>query len=499
MNNSPNTRSLILFAGGAVFIVFTLMLLRALMDGNMMKVAVFAGLAFALLFNAFRKYWIGMLLGSCAIYSGGTEMPIFTKYPPYAIIMALIAGYFVMHYALKKKAPFLRWRAVYTLFLLVAVAVTARIIYDRPGAGSLGGSGGGLKKAMDFAFAVYAFFVAYWATTQAGTWKANLRVILVISLVSYGVVQLGLRVLTGMFEESVYGISFNWSLYPIYAALIAGSFSPKLRRLFSLTPFVIASIFILGMGAISQTRAAILQVPLMIFTAAFIYRRIPTAFVMLALVGAVGMGTLLVAIPYRELPDNVRRPLSVFMGADRTERSYGTKDEFRDELHEYAYKKIKQSPYIGSGWAFDYSELISAMSFSALAKSKEYGHGGGQLNMTGAFHNVFLILATSNGVPTAFVQVAAILIAMISMAFYARKQADGPTKSAITFLLVFSSCVFVMYFLNGGAWDAFALSAALGAAYAIRDTDEQSLEEPLSKPAAARGQTVLEEALTQTT
>lgn len=466
-----NSRSVILVVGAVIYVVVSLVAFRTLLEGDLVKFAVLTGAGVVLLFNAFRKYWSGILLGTLSVYSGGIGIPFLATIPPYILIMSVIAGYFLIEFAIKKRAPLLRWRGVYTLFLFVALAITIRVAYDRPGAANLGSGEGGLKKALEFVMAAYAFFAAYWAAVQASTWKANLRVILVISAICFILVQVGFRYIAGAYADSVYGISFNWSLYPIYVTLIVVSLSPASRRLFSAVGFVVASAFVLSMGAISQTRGAILQAPLMIMSAAYIYRRTPIAALTLAVIGFTGIGTLFAMIPYNQLPDNVRRPLSVFMGDAASESSYGTKDEWREGLHRYAWQKISESPLVGSGWKFDVGELVSAMSFGALAQSAEYGPGG-QLDMTGAFHNVFLQLAANNGLPVAVAAVAAILIGMVSLALYGRRQTSEEKKAPIAFLVSYSSCVVVMYFFNGGSWDAFALSAALGTGFALRDMAE---------------------------
>ncbi len=482
MSSNFNSRPLILFAGGAIYIVLTLMLFRALLGGDIMRSAALMGLAVALLFNAYRKYWIGILLGSLTLYGGAMEIPFLMGVPPYVAIMAIIAGYFVLDYAMKKRAPLLRWRGIYTLFLFVAFALTVRVVYDRPGGAVFGAGTGGVRKAFEYLFSVYAFFIAYWATAQAGSWKTNQRIILVISFASFALVHVIFRYLTGSFAESVYGLSFNWALYPIYGGVIVGSLSPTSRRLFSDIAFFVVTVFVLAMGAISQTRAAIVQVPLMVLMAAFIYRRIPTAVITIALAGTVGLGALLSTVPYYKLPDNVRRPISVLMGSKETEASYGTKDEWREGLQRFAWKKIEKSPLVGNGWNFDVGELISAMSFGAQASASQYSSSGGQLDMTGSFHNVFLTIAANNGVPTAAAQVAAIAFSMLLLAFYARGLNDCSLKSALAFLLVFDASVFTMYFVNGGAWDSFALSATLGTAFALRDVAERQDSDPQHSP-----------------
>ncbi len=472
MSSEFNSRPLILIAGSAIYVVFTLVAFRALLNGDFIRFAMLAGIGGALLFNAFRKYWIGILLGVLATYSGGIGVPFLATMPPYFLITGVIAAYFSIEFAINKRPPMLRWRGVYAVFLLVALAITARVAYDRPGAANLGSGEGGLKKALEFIMAGYVFFVAYWATTRASSWKINLGIILVISGLCFLLVQVAFRYAIGGYADSVYGISFNWSLYPIYAALIVLSLSAGFRRLFSAVGFFLVSGFVLCMGAISQTRGAVLQVPLMIMSAAFIYRRTPLAAFTLITVGVVGFGALLTVVPYNRLPDNVRRPLSVFMGDAASESSYGTKDEWREGLHRYAWQKISANPLVGTGWKFDVGELVSAMSFGALAEAAQYGSGGGQLDMTGAFHNVFLQLAANNGLPVAVAAVAAIVIGMISLTLYGRRQTSEEKKAPIAFLVSYSSCVVIMYFFNGGSWDAFAISAALGTGFALRDMSE---------------------------
>ena len=191
MSSNFNSRPLILFAGGAIYIIFTLMVFRALMGGELLKSFGLIGLAGVGIFSVIRKSWLGIMLGSLGIYSqGGTALPFLSTVPAQIAVAAIITGYGVLDYAMKKQPPMLRWRTAYTLFLLAAIMVTARVIYDKPGGANIGSGVGGLKSALQYLAGFYAFFIAYWAATQAGHWKTTVRWILLMSIVGWGVNEL---------------------------------------------------------------------------------------------------------------------------------------------------------------------------------------------------------------------------------------------------------------------------------------------------------------------
>jgi len=153
----------------------------------------------------------------------------------------------------------------------------------------------------------------------------------------------------------------------------------------------------------------------------------------------------------------------------KVEAGYGTTDDFRTVLTNYAYSQIKQSPFVGNGWSFDVGQMTSAISSVGSLE-------GSTLTMTSSYHNNFLNLAVANGVLLPVVYLAGVFFSVISLTKFARKEKDDDIKYQVSFFLVYSSSMIVMFFVNGSTYELFALSAALGAASAFRDIAESNRE-----------------------
>jgi hypothetical protein len=473
MAGNFNSRPFVLIGGGIAYIIFTMMVFRSLMGGDMMKFMLLMGIAGIFLFNGFRRYWIAFLLGALAIYSqGGMGLPFFRTIPAQIMVAAVIMGYFVMDFSLKKKSPVLRWRGYYTLFLLAAAFLTARILYDRPGGANLGSGSGGLKRALEYLFAFYAFFVAYWAVLQSGAWKINIRLIAFFAISAYLVFEVAfIRFsLAARGEESVYGLSFARALYWIFALLMLAALSPGARRLFSDASFVVVSTAIMGLALISQMRASIVQACCLVMAGSVLYRRLTVGISTILLIGGTGVVFILAAFEYGNLPENIKRPISVFLGekASDYEAAHGTRDEWRGELNRHAWQTIQENPLFGRGWTFNVEDLLSSMNVQGMTSLLN----SGQLQTTASYHNAFLNIAVNNGMPTAIIFLTAVIVAGLSLTKWSIRQQNHAIKAPVNLMLLFASLVFFMFFVNGGPWETFCLAAAMGAASAVRDQAE---------------------------
>jgi len=474
--NALNTRPIILFVGGLIYIVAALFGFRALLGGDVIKFGFVLCLPLVLLFNNLRRYWAAFLLGSMALWTlGSFRMPVIGSLGLGGLILILIAGFIVLDVAMRKPRIFLRWRGYYALFAMALVFVTARVIYDRPGMANLGSEQGGLNVSVNYIMSFMSFGVAYYAALYQKSWKSTWWILILCSICFYllGDILLSRGIVSDPNGDAgVYGLSYTRSLYFLFTALIIWSLRARTERLFGPVAYAVVIAVLLLLGGISAVRSTAFQTGAMIATAGLLYRRFLTGMLVYFGLGVAALGGIIAFIPYDDLPSNIKRPLSVFlMDKNDTSVAYGAKDEFRDALWEYAKKQIIENPFLGRGWGFDVSDLLTSMNMDSVSTED------GQLVLTGSFHNSFVTLAANNGIPTAIICFLAFVVAGFSLFRYALKERDPVLKESIAFMLVYCSTMAIMAWLNGGSQEIRGMAIALGIASAYRDKRELQLAE----------------------
>lgn len=472
-----NTRPLILFAGAAVYITLTLFGFRALLGGDVVRFGLVACMPLVLVFSTVRQFWAGLFLGSLSLWTlGNFKLPFLGALGLGGLIQLLILAFLILDVAMRKRQIFIKWRGYYTLFVLSCFLLLSRIIYDRPGMANLGSEQGGLAIAVNYLLAFVSFGVAYYAAVFQKSWSLTFRILMLCSIGAYLIGDIWLS--RGIYgsnlteEGGLYGLSYTRSLYLLFCGMIVVSLSPKVVRKFGAVAFAIIILILLGLAGISSVRSTIIQTGAMVVVAGLIYRRLLTGIGVYLFAGVVGITAIISTVPYHQLPENVRRPLSLFYMEKYDEtKGYGTKDEFRDALWRYAQKEMEKNPILGKGWGFDLGELLSEMSQTTESVD------GGQLALTGSFHNAFLTIAVNNGIPTSLICMLTFLSAGISLFCYARRETDPETKQSIALMLIYCSTIGIMAWVNGGTSELRCLAVALGLASAFRDMRQRALEQ----------------------
>lgn len=487
MSSNFNTRPLVLFAGGAIYIVFTLLVFRALMGGDLVKAAMLLGVAGGCLFHLLRQWWMGILFASLCFYGLNLPIPFLGTLGLFGAVAVLIVAYFFIDTAMKKGGLFIRRRGYYICFFICAALIAARVAYDRPGFANFGSREGGIGMAVNYFIGMLAFAIAYYATRSSKNYAFNFKLIVFGSFVAFVFVEIFIKRVLGRgnaaldfseSESSSYALSFNRQLYFFFAALLLFGLQKNIQRILGPVFFVFSIGLVIVLAATSGVRSAIFQSPAMAVTSGFLYRRGTLAFFTSFGSGVIGLVALVAFVPYKDLPMNIQRPLSMVLTGQEEKAGYGTKDEFRDALHGYAQKRIAESPIVGIGWSFDVSQMMSAMSSSNSVET-------GMLTMGLAFHNCFYNLAVANGLPLPVIYLLGVLWGVLSLFRFAREQRNPQIKYQISFFLIYVSSVGIMFFVNGGTYEVFAISAALGAASALRDMAEREPSEYTNLRASA--------------
>ncbi len=129
-------------------------------------------------------------------------------------------------------------------------------------------------------------------------------------------------------------------------------------------PFVVVVLFVMAMGTLDQVRSAPLQAVAMIWSVAFLYKQLTKTVAITLFVGLIGLGGLLTAVPFEQLPNNVKRTVSIFRPVESGTASYGEigfQSGFRARLYEYAFEEIKKAPLFGAELSFKRQAILEAV------------------------------------------------------------------------------------------------------------------------------------------
>lgn len=477
MASNFNTRPLILFTGAAIYIGLTLIGFRALLGGDIIKFGLILCLPLVLIFGTMRQFWPGVLLGCLSLWTlGNFKLPFLGSIGLGGLVELLIAGFLILDVAMRKNKIFIRWRGYYTLFLISTVMIAVRVLYDRPGMANLGAEQGGLAIAMNYLMAFASFGVAYYAAQFQTSWSFTFKLLMVCSIGAYLVGDIWLA--RGVYGEgmnqvaNMYGLTYTRSLYLLFTGMLVVSLSPRAVRNFSSVAFALVIIVLLGLAGVSTVRSTIFQTGAMVAMAGVIYRRFLTGMGVYLFAGTAAICLIISSVPLYQLPENIRRPLTMFYMEKHDEtKGYGINDEFRDALRRYAENEIRKSPFVGKGWGFDLNELLKEM-----AQTTEKIEGG-QLSMTGSFHNAFLTIAVNSGVPTVLLCMSAFGFATLSLVRYAISETDIKTKQSVSFMLIYISTMAIMAWVNGGSSELRCMAVALGLASAYRDMRQREVQQ----------------------
>lgn len=466
----------LLFIGTVLVCYYILKLLISGGAWGLVLVTGILSLPCILLLHTNRPIWLGLLLGIFAFSGDRLSVPMFDAFTYYGILMLAFVGYFVLDSAVNKtKRLFYRKNTYYGMLLFWGGAILVRFFSDPPASARLSGTGG-LSIAIGYVFAAAFFPMVYWVSGMVVDWRKTLRLALLLNIFSYltvvvvpsfmfGGIGYGiLRTVSGVFNRQSYlilGVALSWAA--------SRSFGTRHRNTFL---WVSAAIMITSL--VSGTRSTPVQAVAIILCVAFVYNKFAKVFAVTVAIGITGGIMLLTVVPLQYLPAAAQRSVSAFMPSTSGQHSeygeMGWESGFRERLYQYAWEEIKDNPFIGSGWSFKRSEILSAV---AIAEFKEARWA--KLAMTGSYHNTFLTLAAKNGVITAVVFLMAVVGLLSSLGFWLRRHSNGRIKFLGTAFLCFSTNYFLLMFTNGSAHEASATMAGLAVIAFLRDAEETGM------------------------
>lgn len=460
---------------GTIFLAYQCLII--LFTGGLfgsVQAMMFLFLPIVFILNAKREIWLGLLFGILAFSGHRVEIPFFDALNFYGMLVLVFFGFFILDLSMRQISPlFHRKRVYYNLLLLFGLFVIMRFASDPPASARLSATGG-LSIALGFIFVAICFPLVYWICGMVTDWKKSLAMAVLFNIVAYalivvvpsfsvGGVAYGLfRIFSGAFNRPSYllmGIALSWA-----AARSFGNNSGK--------AFLLMSTFILLLGAISGARSTPVQAVAIVWCAAFVYTKFAKVAAITLAAFVLGVGLLLAAIPFEQIPGPVQRSISGFMPDTSTVSSQlgelGWESGFRERLYRDAWKEIKTNPVFGAGWTFNRQEILSAISVADFREAR-WSH----LGMTGSYHNTFLTIAAKNGLIAAAVFSVAIIGLMVSLGLWLRRHPKGKIKILGTSFLCFSVNNFLLMFVNGTSYEAFCVLSGLAVISYLRDAEER--------------------------
>lgn len=328
-----------------------------------------------------------------AIIIPGLPLPTATavlldKFTPSMVFNLALIAFFIGYICIRHKGVSLRTRFARPM-LVVALAITARILMDPPGSGRVGGTGG-LGNAVDYFLAGWCFFSLWWATVESSVSDRKLvKIILAVSIILF--VWKGVTSDAGFVYELFHRRA--WLMWPFVLGWLA--YWQGLQRGRWLL-FYILSLCIMGFGLLSPHRKTIVMAGLTCMAVAWVFRVEKKQIVILGISGLIGICVL---FAMGRVPDMIKRPLSTILPQlaieTRAEAGYmGLYDEFRARNFELALKDVMHSPVIGRGFAWSTSDVVAIM---ARREREALESASESLSAVGMHHYGFISLMVAIG------------------------------------------------------------------------------------------------------
>lgn len=469
MKKEPNLTGI---AFGGVYLVLSYFLLMFLLRGgglNLIKAAAII-MPFVLLWlNTIRAYWVGLFFGFFAFWVTKIPIPLIDAFSFYGLLVLCFVGFLLLDFAMKRERIFLHWQPAYKLMICYAVLITARMLLDPPSSARMG-SGGGLSIALPYLLGGWAFPLLYWTSGFVKDWKKTLRLIMVISLIAYFWLEVYLRFRGVSVHDTgghVYALSFNRELYFIFCLVLTWAGSKGSSGMGSSKAFIWTTLGLLVLSVVSMVRSAPFQALAIIWSVAFVYKRLARTMGITLLVGLLGIGALLAVVPFDQLPHNIQRSVSVLLPGMSKTSGYGElgfESGFRDRLREYALDEIKDNPVAGAGWAFKRQAILEAVSINNFEEAR-----WAKLAMTGSYHNSLLTMAGKNGIVTAVLFLCGVVFLSWKFGWWLRERSFGKSKFIGCIFFAYIVNLMLMMQVNGGPYEPFGVMAALGVLAYLHD------------------------------
>ena len=267
------------------------------------------------------------------------------------------------------------------------------------------------------------------------------------------------------------------------------------RGVWLISLFLVCALFIVASGK----RSALVAIPLAALTAALFRKEYVACFLWIG--GSVLATTFLVvghSAALFHLPLTAQRALSFLPGKWDSEMAMmeGGQDVFRVELRRLAIKKIRQDPWIGTGYQIDL-KLAEDLTYQYMVSGGDIETQVTPFALSSSWHNTWLGYAADFGIPASFL-VGAIYLTVFrrSWRMFRQTPAKSPANTLAMYLLLFTVRDMAISYQGGhSALDAYSRWWMYGLLVAIDLANQRRLAAPKDAKEPPDGRTLLQPAL----
>jgi len=441
-----------------VFIFVFLVTTVNVISGSLFGILLVGGVTAFFVFNVLlpiRKYWLVMALGLCLV-PAALPLPILNRFT-----VGLLFGIFLWLIQLADTAMQHHGRAdipscfADRLMMLVAVVITVRVLWDRPGSVHMGESGG-LGEAIWFFVGILLYFML---RRQAWTCEFSWRqcsILLLMALVGFiwPFVAWVLHSGGGFYRGWFFHYSM-WLMGPLVIARVVYRYEGKMNW-----RVIVLGLVYLALSIVSPHRSRVVFALCSLVIMGLIYRRARQAFVILTIL-VTALAFWIMGRGYENLPVVVQRPLSTLadlLGGSRDSLSrkgeLGFSSGFRKTMYMYGWEQIKKHPLVGRGASLSREELIAQLN------SSNYMYGS--LALSGKYHNSYFQLAVQYGVPAMLMFTLATCLIIFPFFKWARDRANANGRMWAAMIVGFFSGIMGQTLFNGGGEMFYCVCLLLG-------------------------------------
>lgn len=439
------------------YVISSIVMIRLLQGGtfNLLQASALISPFVLILMLRFRPYWLSFAI---ALLPLNYSFPILLidRLNVGVLFITFLLLFYLADTAMDSEYRRMDLDLTTVLMICLAIGITLRLLYDRPGSARIGGTGGSGQAILYF-LGAWGYFAVRSISAQLAFPDKHIRIILVIGLFSLAFVVLRSVISQGDFYTGLFYHRQMWLIAAVVLSMIIASS----KLIHSKLPwFYIAGFIFLALSALTPHRSRPVFALFSFSAIAYIYGRLQKASFILILLGAAAMGGVSF-FSSGVIPQMMQRSLSIvipIIDKDRvTFGEVGWKSGFRAEMTKLAWKNIKRNPLAGKGFKFSREEI----SFSRL-RHDPMSRLRGRMATTGTYHNSVLALSVFCGLPLGLLFL--VLFFGISGRFlqFARKLENGPTKKLSALILGFFIASSGQMLMNGAGYDFFCICVLLG-------------------------------------
>jgi len=345
--------------------------------------------------------------------------------------------------------------------LLFFMWSVARFIYDRPGAGSIGGTGG-LSAALPVVLAGACYLSTISLALKLDIQQKHIKAIwfgLMICMIEVAYKNLTQFIPLGGFI-SIFSFPVMW-----FAAMLSVTYplSKAKDNIFKNELFLsLLSIGIILFSLISKNRLPFITTTTALGLAYYLYS-VTHKYIRILVPAAIVVVFLAVFIPDL-IPKSAVRTLSLVTPEhfSRMKTSnvgeVGWESNWRTTLARIAWYDIKKNPLTGNGLSFSFEEL----QFNAqIARSGDAARFGGLLS-SGGYHNSILFLGVKLGIPATILFVLVMINIYSRFIIFTKRSPNNLSKQFYVMIAASFICITGKMLTNGGPLDIFNISILLG-------------------------------------